>query len=102
MSDAVILDLDVARKCMLLERVGLVFDAIPMADPAKRVMLVAQGVAAASQANENVKKMVQDTGYVNDLKAHAHYRMTGVAKFPPALRSVFEPPEHINREAARV
>ena len=101
--NAIALDLEIARKCMLLERVGPIFDLIPMSDPMQRVILIAKGLSAASKENENLRKLIQQSGYIDTLKAHARYRETGEMKLPSALKSVFEAPASAaRRETSRV
>lgn len=87
---------------MLLERVAPIFDQIPMLPSPQRVMIIAKGVAAASQQNDNIKRIVQDTDYINALKNHAQYRATGAIAMPPALKTMFEAPSQASREQSRV
>lgn len=92
------LDLDPARRCMLLERVTEVFDEIPMVNAVQRVVIVGKGVQSASQSNEAVKSMIGETNFIAVLHAEAKTRMTGKQVLPAALRSEFG----VSKEAERV
>lgn len=92
------LDLDPARRCMLVERVTDIFDEIPMASAVQRVMIVGKGVQIASQNNEAVKAMIGESNFVAVLHAEAKTRMTGKQVLPAALRSEFG----VSKEAERV
>lgn len=92
------LQIDPARRCMLVERVAEVFNDIPMANAVQRVILVGKGVQTAVQNNDALKTMVQDSRFIESLHAAAKSRSTGVAVFPPALQSEFGS----SREAQRV
>jgi hypothetical protein len=94
--------IDLARRCMLMERVGLAFDVIPMCSPVDRIKAVARGVTLACKENENLRNIIQAEGYFNDLKAAAHFRMTGGQEFPAALKSTFERQAPVMREGAGV
>lgn len=85
------LSIEVPRKCMLLERVGGIFDAIPMLEPVERVMAVARGVVDASRSNPNIKEMVKESGYMEELKTAAKACASGDMKLPVALRSDLDP-----------
>ena len=98
----VVLELDIPRKCMLLERVGLIFDAIPMASPVERLMVVGRGIATASKSNENIRALIQEVNYIESLKAAAQFRVTGIALLPAALKASFEPPAPAARQSAHV
>jgi hypothetical protein len=98
----VVLELDIPRKCMLLERVGLIFDAIPMASPVERLMVIGRGIATATKTNENIRTLIQEQNYIDALKGAAQFRVTGVAVLPAALKASFEPPVPAARQSAHV
>lgn len=96
------LNLDVARRCMLVERVAEVFNSIPTLDPVQRVMQIAKGVMQASQSNEAIKTMVVDSRFLEQLHAEAKRRKTGEVVFPPPLAGAAASDVSESREAQRV
>lgn len=86
-SNQTVLDIDPARRCMLVERVADVFNDIPMVSPVQRVVLVGKGVQQAAMGNEAIKAMIGETRFIEALHAQAKLRSTGVAAgLPPALQ----------------
>lgn len=85
MTEAPQIDLDPARRCMLVERVAEIFNDIPVVSPVQRVVIVGKGVQQAAMGNDAVKTMLGETRFIETLHTHAKLRSTGVAGLPPAL-----------------
>lgn len=96
------LDIGLARNCLLMERVSLAFDSIPMCSPVDRVKAVAKGITEACKENEALRLRVQEAGYMNQLKAAAQFRMNGEVRFPAALKASFDVPGPSQRESIGV
>jgi hypothetical protein len=85
-SNPAFIDIDPARRCMLVERVADVFNDIMMVSPVQRVVLVGKGVQQAAMNNEAIKTMIGETRFIETLHSQAKFRSTGVATgLPPAL-----------------
>lgn len=97
-SNPTFIDIDPARRCMLVERVADVFNDIPMVNPVQRIVLVGKGVQQAAMSNEAIKSMVAETRFIEALHAQAKFRSTGVASgLPAALKGDLSS----SKEAAR-
>ena len=86
MTDAIQINLDPARRCMLVERVADTFNDIPVVNPVQRVVLVGKGVQQAAMNNDALKTMLGETRFIETLHAQAKFRATGVVGLPPALQ----------------
>lgn len=86
MTEATQINLDPARRCMLVERVADIFNDIPVVSPVQRVVLVGKGVQQAAMNNDALKTMLGEARFIETLHAQAKFRSTGAATLPPALQ----------------
>ncbi len=69
--------LDTIRRCMLREPIAAELDLLVTHDPVPRVMHVAKVVHEASQGDDSLRGIIQESGLMEALRSEAIRRKTG-------------------------